>query len=642
MRRTRGPLTIAVAAAFAAALAAPAGAGATVYCVPNTGVHASCETAAASVSAALNAAGATPAVADTVRIGAGTFAVKEAEYDHVSDAELDVIGAGSGPGGTVLDFADTSGNSFGLKISASAGSEARDFSLVVGAPIGSAGDDGLQLDGLETLSNVNITGPSATNAIGLFLTGDSLVDHVTVDMEVGNSPTNYGTRGGGGDPVIEDSTLIGDTAADSFGGGATLTVRRSRLVGAYGFTMDAGTIVAENVLIDLGTVDGAAGIRAENQNLGTSPYTVDADHLTIAGGGAGSIGVAAVSDSEQLIDPGPPANDFDAETQAELDDTVNDGETADVTLTNSVISGPETGIYVAADRGEHATVTSSYNDYTAPSVEDDDISGADAVGFATLAEDHKSGHAAPGFVNPATGDYHLLATSPLIDIGDPAFAPGPTDIDLDGRVLDGLEDCSATARTDIGADEFVGPGLAADCVPPQTSITSGPSGPTTDPTPTFGFAADEAASFQCRFDSAPFTACSAAATHTALSALAEGQHTFEVVATDLALNADPTPAARAFTVDTTAPVTKLKGKPKLKLKGRKRTARASFTFSSEAGATFACSLDSGAFATCSSPFTAKVRRGRHTLRVRATDGAGNVEATPASFSFRVVKRRAKK
>ena len=45
--------------------------------------------------------------------------------------------------------------------------------------------------------------------------------------------------------------------------------------------------------------------------------------------------------------------------------------------------------------------------------------------------------------------------------------------------------------------------------PPNTSIDSGPSGLTTDTTPTFGFSSDDAgASFECRVDADAFAACS--------------------------------------------------------------------------------------------------------------------------------------
>jgi hypothetical protein len=64
---------------------------------------------------------------------------------------------------------------------------------------------------------------------------------------------------------------------------------------------------------------------------------------------------------------------------------------------------------------------------------------------------------------------------------------------------------------------------------------------------------------------------------------------------------------------------------------------ASFTFSSsEAGSTFECKLDSGAYALCTSPKSySNVSRGSHTFSVRAKDGAGNVDPTPATRSWKV-------
>jgi hypothetical protein len=89
-----------------------------------------------------------------------------------------------------------------------------------------------------------------------------------------------------------------------------------------------------------------------------------------------------------------------------------------------------------------------------------------------------------------------------------------------------------------------------DSVAPETTITAGPTGPTADNTPTFSFTSSQAGStFQCRFDSQAFAACSGpGASHTPSTALSPGSHTFEVRATDQAKNTDPTPATRTFTV----------------------------------------------------------------------------------------------
>ncbi len=66
-------------------------------------------------------------------------------------------------------------------------------------------------------------------------------------------------------------------------------------------------------------------------------------------------------------------------------------------------------------------------------------------------------------------------------------------------------------------------------------------------------------------------------------------------------------------------------------------ATATFEFSSsEAGSSFQCRIHAQAFAPCSSPYTtAALGDGQHTLEVRATDAAGNTDASPASRTFTV-------
>jgi len=85
--------------------------------------------------------------------------------------------------------------------------------------------------------------------------------------------------------------------------------------------------------------------------------------------------------------------------------------------------------------------------------------------------------------------------------------------------------------------------------PPVTTIAAGPEGVTTDPSPSFGFASDQAgSSFECSFDGAAFDACTSPQGY---SELADGPHTFAVRATNDQLTTG-TAASREFTVDTTA------------------------------------------------------------------------------------------
>jgi large repetitive protein len=87
-----------------------------------------------------------------------------------------------------------------------------------------------------------------------------------------------------------------------------------------------------------------------------------------------------------------------------------------------------------------------------------------------------------------------------------------------------------------------------------------------------------------------------------------------------------------FTVNTQAPTTTITVGPP----GNSGTGAASFSFvSSEAGSTFQCQLDGGAWTPCVSPQDySGLGDGSHTFEVRATDPAGNVGA-PASQTWSV-------
>jgi hypothetical protein len=85
-----------------------------------------------------------------------------------------------------------------------------------------------------------------------------------------------------------------------------------------------------------------------------------------------------------------------------------------------------------------------------------------------------------------------------------------------------------------------------DTVAPDTSISSGPSGDTTSTSASFGFTATEpGATFECKLDAGAWASCTSAK---AYSGLATGPHTFLVRATDAAGNLDQSEAARGWTV----------------------------------------------------------------------------------------------
>jgi hypothetical protein len=85
-----------------------------------------------------------------------------------------------------------------------------------------------------------------------------------------------------------------------------------------------------------------------------------------------------------------------------------------------------------------------------------------------------------------------------------------------------------------------------------------------------------------------------------------------------------------------APQTTLFGKPLRATHDRTPT----FRFrSSEAGSSFQCRVDRKPFRPCRSPLTArKLAFGRHVFAVRARDASGNLDSSPASCAFRVLRR----
>ena len=118
----------------------------------------------------------------------------------------------------------------------------------------------------------------------------------------------------------------------------------------------------------------------------------------------------------------------------------------------------------------------------------------------------------------------------------PGLADGPYTLTVTARDATGNEDQSPVTRS-----------FTVDTIPPDTSISDGPTGTVSSTSATFTFGASEGgAALECRLDSATFVSCSSPQTY---EDLAEGSHTFETRATDAASNTDSSPASRTFTVD---------------------------------------------------------------------------------------------
>lgn len=183
--------------------------------------------------------------------------------------------------------------------------------------------------------------------------------------------------------------------------------------------------------------------------------------------------------------------------------------------------------------------------------------------------------------------------------------------------------------------------FTVDTMPPDTTITTGPTGTVTATDAKFEFTSTEptGATFRCKLDAeTSFTACTSGKTYTALPL---GAHTFSVVAVDAAGNVDASAATRMFTIVASSGLdtTIMSGPPALTT-----STDAAFTYFASrggamvAGANFDCKLDTGAFEACNggSKTYSGLADGAHSFQVRAVVGT-EVDDTPATYNWTVSK-----
>ena len=188
--------------------------------------------------------------------------------------------------------------------------------------------------------------------------------------------------------------------------------------------------------------------------------------------------------------------------------------------------------------------------------------------------------------------------------------------------------------TDVAGNVDASPAsfiFTVDTTSANTTITSSPPADSNSTSASFSFIASDAGpGFECRLDGGAFANCSSPVSYTGLT---EAAHTFEVRAKDAAGNLDATPATHAWTVDLTAPNTSFLSTP------AHPSPDSTPTFglgSTESPATYECDLDGGGWAPCATPFTTPaLADGSHTLKVRASDAAGNTDASEVTYTWLV-------
>jgi hypothetical protein len=168
---------------------------------------------------------------------------------------------------------------------------------------------------------------------------------------------------------------------------------------------------------------------------------------------------------------------------------------------------------------------------------------------------------------------------------------------------------------------------------PTVTITKGPKALGKENRPTFEFASNRPVAFTCQIDGGLPQPC--ASPYVVPSALGEGTHGFAVTATD-AQGRTASSGVYGFTVDTKAPKTTIVGHPKKVVKTKEKSVAAKFRLkASESPVTFYCQIDKEPLRICGRSFSHRFTKGRHAVRVRAKDEAGNLAEKQTVFHFRV-------
>ena len=287
-------------------------------------------------------------------------------------------------------------------------------------------------------------------------------------------------------------------------------------------------------------------------------------------------------------------------------------------------SSPNVVSVAATDSGD---ALASFSNYGASSV---DVAAPGVRILSTLP-----GHRYGSYSGTSMATPHVAGAAALLKAKDPSL----DDAQLKAQLLQsvdakgGLSGKVATGGRANSARALGTNPPPPDTTAPETSISSGPSGTTRSTSANFEFVASEAVSgFECSLDGAAFAAC---ASPKAYSGLTSKAHSFRVRAVDQAGNVDATPSVRNWTVDTVLP-TVASPSPAPGASTRDRTpliqAVARDTQTNLQKTNLQLYLDGARITTFTYDASADVLRytpttrayGTHTVKVVATDAAGNV------------------
>ncbi|MEN0013037.1 MAG: choice-of-anchor Q domain-containing protein, partial [Solirubrobacteraceae bacterium] len=532
------------AATFAAVYGLAVPAHAATFAVTRTADDLSAGSLRWAVAQANGAAG-----ADTITVPAGTFTRTLAQSTNaavpdVESGDLNVTGdvtiQGAGAASTIIDaagldrvFEVRGGAQVTLKGLAVTGGAEVDENVGGGGVLVDAGT--LTLDAVTVSRNSSDSGGGGLFAVDAGGQTSSLI--LKNGSKVSDNTTDY--RGGGVEllrgatAAITDAVIAGNTSRDSGGGishdaDGALTISRTAISGNAGGAsggIEAGGPIR---ISDSSVVDNTSDVAAKNPGggiffqSGAQPVAAGApmiERSLVAGNtawnGAGIISMNAVTAVNVTIS-GNHASTYGGGVTSVVQGAFT------TTLVNSTVTGntaPDGGSALArcpATPDSCQTIPGSIE--VRNSIVDGTCNltvtdgghnlGTSAGCGATVVPELKLGPLAAN--GGPTKTHELLTGSPAIDAAGAADCPA-----TDQRGL-----ARTASRCDVGAYEVL-----------DTAITSGPSGPTSNASPSFAFdtvPAGQGATFSCWLDAARPVACTSPQ---ALAGLADGEHTFHVQAT---------------------------------------------------------------------------------------------------------------